>query len=95
MFHGFFNMDAVLDGSKPPRRSRSTRCGRLSASDGVMASIVPDGRLVYGMQLQVQAKSKTFVEDWEVDADASEIAAIAGRPTRPASSTWRSVTTSR
>ena len=41
-----------------------------------MASIVPEGALVYGMQLQVQAKSKTFVEDWEADAGASELAAI-------------------
>jgi probable F420-dependent oxidoreductase len=41
-----------------------------------MATIVPDGQLVYGMQLQVQAKSKTFVEDWEADAGAAELAAI-------------------
>ncbi|MEX0666509.1 MAG: TIGR03619 family F420-dependent LLM class oxidoreductase [Acidimicrobiia bacterium] len=41
-----------------------------------MATIVPEGKLVYGMQLQVQAKSKTFVEDWEADAGASELAAI-------------------
>jgi probable F420-dependent oxidoreductase len=41
-----------------------------------MATIVPDGQLVYGMQLQVQAKSKTFVEDWEAEAGAAELAAI-------------------
>jgi probable F420-dependent oxidoreductase len=41
-----------------------------------VASIVPDGQLVYGMQLQVQAKSKTFVEEWEADAGAAELAAI-------------------
>lgn len=39
-------------------------------------SIVPEGQLVYGMQLQVQAKSKTFVEDWEADAGADELRAI-------------------
>jgi probable F420-dependent oxidoreductase len=38
-----------------------------------MPSIVPDGRLVYGMQLQVQTKSRTFVEDWEADAGADEL----------------------
>jgi probable F420-dependent oxidoreductase len=38
-----------------------------------VASIVPAGRLVYGMQLQVQAKSKTFVEAWEADAGADEL----------------------
>jgi len=38
-----------------------------------MASIVPEGKLVYGMQLQVQAKSKTFVEDWEADAGADAL----------------------
>jgi probable F420-dependent oxidoreductase len=41
-----------------------------------MASIVPEGELVYGMQLQVQAKSKTFVEEWEADAGADELRAI-------------------
>ena len=41
-----------------------------------MASIVPAGQLVYGMQLQVQAKSKTFVEDWEADAGADALRAI-------------------
>jgi probable F420-dependent oxidoreductase len=41
-----------------------------------VAAIVPDGHLVYGMQLQVQAKSKTFVEEWEADAGAAELAAI-------------------
>jgi probable F420-dependent oxidoreductase len=39
-------------------------------------TIVPEGELVYGMQLQVQAKSKTFVEDWEADAGASELKQI-------------------
>jgi len=41
-----------------------------------MASIVPSGTLVYGMQLPIQAKSKTFVEDWELNAGAEELAAI-------------------
>ena len=41
-----------------------------------MATIVPDGKLAYGMQLQVQAKSKTFVEDWEADAGADELRQI-------------------
>ena len=39
-------------------------------------TIVPEGELVYGMQLQVQAKSKTFVEDWEADAGADELKQI-------------------
>ena len=41
-----------------------------------MASIIPAGQLVYGLQLPIQAKSKTFVEDWEADAGADELAAI-------------------
>jgi probable F420-dependent oxidoreductase len=41
-----------------------------------VASIVPDGVLAYGMQLPIQAKSKTFVEDWELDAGSDELAAI-------------------
>jgi probable F420-dependent oxidoreductase len=54
------------------------RCALLctAAEDQPMASIVPDGALAYGMQLPVQAKSKTFVEDWELDAGADELAAI-------------------
>ncbi len=39
-------------------------------------SIVPSGRLVYGMQLQVQAKSKTFAEAWELEAGRDELEAI-------------------
>jgi probable F420-dependent oxidoreductase len=42
-----------------------------------MPSIIPAGDLVYGMQLQVQAKSRSFAEDWEADAGAAELAAIA------------------
>jgi len=41
-----------------------------------MTSIVPPGQLAYGMQLQVQAKSRTFAEDWEADAGADELRAI-------------------
>jgi probable F420-dependent oxidoreductase len=41
-----------------------------------MSSIVPDSQLAYGMQLQVQAKSKTFVEEWEADAGADDLRAI-------------------
>ena len=42
-----------------------------------MTTIVPEGELVYGMQLQIQAKSKTFVEDWEADAGADELILVA------------------
>ena len=42
-----------------------------------MSSIVPDGQLAYGIQLPVQSKSKTFVEDWELPAGADQLAAIA------------------
>jgi len=41
-----------------------------------MTTIVPDGQLVYGMQLQVQAKSKTFAEGWEADAGADALRQI-------------------
>ncbi len=39
-------------------------------------SIVPPGRLVYGMQLQVQAQSKTFAEDWELGSGRDELESI-------------------
>ena len=39
--------------------------------------IVPEGRLVYGMQLPVQAQSTMFVDEWERTAGADELARIA------------------
>jgi probable F420-dependent oxidoreductase len=42
-----------------------------------MTSIVPKGQLVYGMQLQIQAQSKLFVEDWEETAGRDELVATA------------------
>jgi probable F420-dependent oxidoreductase len=42
-----------------------------------MASIVPAGQLVYGMQLQIQSQSRIYVEPWEADAGAPELAAVA------------------
>lgn len=42
-----------------------------------MAPIVPAGKVVYGMQLPVQAQSKFFVEPWEIDAGPAEMLAVA------------------
>jgi probable F420-dependent oxidoreductase len=42
-----------------------------------MASIVPPGELVYGMQLQVQSQSTMYAEPWEADAGVAELAAMA------------------
>ena len=42
-----------------------------------MAAVLPAGRLVYGMQLPVQAQSTIFVEPWEADAGADALGAIA------------------
>src|SRR4051812_48618070 len=42
-----------------------------------MAPIVPAGRVVFGIQLPVQAQSKYFVEPWELDAGPAEVAAVA------------------
>src|SRR3954465_10245065 len=49
-----------------------------------MPPIVPPGRLVYGIQLPVQAQSKSFVEPWEITAGPAEVArgAPGGDPTR-------------
>lgn len=38
---------------------------------------VPEGRLVYGMQLPIQAQSTVFVDDWERSAGPDELARIA------------------
>jgi probable F420-dependent oxidoreductase len=40
-------------------------------------SIIPDGELVYGMQLPVQSASARYSEDWEVGAGSGALAAIA------------------
>jgi probable F420-dependent oxidoreductase len=42
-----------------------------------MAPIVPPGRLVFGLQLPVQAQSRYFVEPWELDAGPQELAQVA------------------
>ena len=42
-----------------------------------MSSIVPEGRLAYGMQLQVQSQSRMYAEAWEADSGRDELAAIA------------------
>jgi len=40
-------------------------------------TVVPEGQLVYGMQLPIQSQSKTFAEDWEHNADVDELVSIA------------------
>lgn len=42
-----------------------------------MTSIVPAGRLGYGMQMPIQAQSRMFVADWELTAGPDELVAIA------------------
>jgi probable F420-dependent oxidoreductase len=42
-----------------------------------MAPIVPAGRVVFGIQLPVQAQSTYFVEPWELQAGPAEVAAAA------------------
>jgi probable F420-dependent oxidoreductase len=42
-----------------------------------MAPIVPAGRVVFGMQLPIQAQSKYFVEDWEIGCGPAEMLAVA------------------
>jgi probable F420-dependent oxidoreductase len=42
-----------------------------------MTSIVPSGKLAYGMQLQVQSQSRMYAEDWEASAGRDALVAIA------------------
>jgi len=44
--------------------------------------IVPEGQLVYGMQLPIQAQSTVFVEEWERDAGPDELARLARKADR-------------
>ena len=42
-----------------------------------MVSIIPPGRLEWGVQLHVQSQSKTFAEDWEDGTGVAELSALA------------------
>lgn len=42
-----------------------------------MGSIVPSGRLAWGMQLPIQMHSKTIREDWELTASVADLVEIA------------------
>ena len=42
-----------------------------------MASVIPQNRLVYGMQLPIQSQSRIYVEPWELEAGAPELAQVA------------------
>ncbi|HVU61598.1 MAG TPA: LLM class flavin-dependent oxidoreductase [Mycobacteriales bacterium] len=42
-----------------------------------MAPIVPPGKVVFGMQLPIQAQSTYFVEPWEIEAGPAEMLAVA------------------
>lgn len=42
-----------------------------------MAAIVPDGRVVWGMQLPVQSQSRIYVQAWELDAGPDDLLAVA------------------
>jgi probable F420-dependent oxidoreductase len=44
--------------------------------------IVPEGQLVYGMQLPIQAQSTVFVEEWERDCGPDELARLARKADR-------------
>ncbi|MER6050595.1 TIGR03619 family F420-dependent LLM class oxidoreductase [Streptomyces sp. NPDC001793] len=42
-----------------------------------MVQVLPQGRLVYGMQLPVQAQSTVFAEGWEAGAGPADLVAVA------------------
>ncbi|MFE3649936.1 LLM class F420-dependent oxidoreductase [Streptomyces sp. NPDC059152] len=42
-----------------------------------MVQVLPQGRLVYGMQLPVQAQSAFFAEEWEAAAGPEDLVAVA------------------
>jgi len=45
--------------------------------DPAMAAIVPDGRVVWGMQLPVQSQSRIYVQPWELDGGPDDLLAVA------------------
>src|SRR5438445_1061268 len=67
------------DASRALTERQEPVCANMRPSRGGagLVSIIPDGRLVYGMQLQVQSQSAMYAEGWEADAGAGALAAIA------------------
>ena len=54
---------------------------------------VPDGEVVYGMQLPIQSQSTLYVADWEKEAGPASWPASPGWRTKRASSTSACATT--
>jgi probable F420-dependent oxidoreductase len=42
-----------------------------------MGAVIPPGQVVWGLQLPIQSQSTNFVQPWEADAGAAELASIA------------------
>ena len=42
-----------------------------------MAAVIPQGQLVYGIQLPIQSQSTRYAEDWEPGSGADELTAVA------------------
>jgi probable F420-dependent oxidoreductase len=42
-----------------------------------MAAVIPDGEVVWGLQLPIQSQSTIYVQPWETTAGAAELGAIA------------------
>jgi len=39
--------------------------------------IIPEGRVVFGIQLPIQSQSTIYVEDWELNSGPAELARVA------------------
>ena len=57
--------------AEPPRHPRS------AVGPHPSVSVVPEGELVYGIQLPVQALSRMIAAPWERDADVDDLLAVA------------------
>jgi probable F420-dependent oxidoreductase len=42
-----------------------------------MGAVIPAGQVVWGLQLPIQSQSTNFVQPWEADAGAAELASVA------------------
>ncbi|HMK62180.1 MAG TPA: LLM class flavin-dependent oxidoreductase, partial [Acidimicrobiales bacterium] len=49
----------------------------MPASAAVPAPIIPEGSMVFGLQLPVQSQSTIYVDAWEKAAGPDELAAVA------------------
>ena len=67
--------------------------GTRAGSAAGTVQIIPEGEVVFGIQLPIQSQSTIYVEDWELGPAPPSSPGWRARRRRAGSSTWRCATT--